>query len=259
MLITSKDNAAVKALKKLLSTPKRSDERIVLEGIHVCQAFLAQGGRPFKVWVAESSQMNLEIAELLMTLQTERVAVNRLPDAIFRELSILEQGASIIFEVVRPTETAWLTEGNAILLDGVQDPGNMGSILRSAAAAGVRHVYLNSTCVNPFSPKVLRAAVGAHFSLHIVEHVNLIELMGYLRQHGTQTIATSSYAASNLYDLNLNQAVAWLMGNEGAGVAQALIEAADMRAYIPMRHGESLNVAAAAAVCLFEMQRQQRH
>lgn len=258
MLITSKDNTAVKALKKLLTSPKRGDEHMVIEGIHACQAFLAHGNAPVRVWVSESAQMNHEIAPILAHARTLGVQVNVLPDALFRDVSILEQGVSLLFEVPRPSARAFADSGNALILDGVQDPGNMGSILRSAAAAGVQYVYLNSACANPFAPKVLRAAVGAHFSLNVVEQVDVLALCVHLKQHGIQTIATSSYAASNLYDLNLNHPIAWVLGNEGAGIAQALIEASEARAYIPMRSGESLNVAAAAAVCLFEMQRQQR-
>ena len=257
MLITSKDNSAVKALKKLLTSPKRSDARMVIEGIHACETFLAHQ-KPVLVWVGESAQMHVEITPLLAQVRAARITVHVLPDALFRELSTLEQGVSLLFEVERPVCTGFFDAGNAVILDGVQDPGNMGSILRSAAAAGVQAVYLSPSCANPFAPKVLRAAVGAHCSLTIFEHVDMLDLFEHLRTAGIQTIATSSYVANDVYDLNLNRPVAWVFGNEGIGIAQTLIEAAEARAYIPMRSGESLNVAAAAAVCLFEMQRQQR-
>ncbi|AXF86264.1 23S rRNA (guanosine-2'-O-)-methyltransferase RlmB [Ephemeroptericola cinctiostellae] len=257
MLITSKDNPAVKALKKLLTSPKRSDARMVIEGIHACETFLAHQN-PILVWVAESAQMHVEITPLLAQMRAARITVHMLPDALFRDLSTLEQGVSLLFEVERPVCTGFSDTGNAVILDGVQDPGNMGSILRSAAAAGVRTVYLSSACANPFAPKVLRAAVGAHCSLSIFEQVNMTALFVHLQTAGIQTIATSSYVANDLYDLDLNRPVAWVFGNEGTGITQTLIEAAEARAYIPMSSGESLNVAAAAAVCLFEMHRQQR-
>ncbi len=257
MLITSKDNPAVKALKKLLTSPKRSDARMVIEGIHACETFLAHQN-PILVWVAESAQMHVEITPLLAQMRAARITVHVLPDALFRDLSTLEQGVSLLFEVERPVCMGFADTGNAVILDGVQDPGNMGSILRSAAAAGVHTVYLSSACANPFAPKVLRAAVGAHCSLAIFEHVDMGALFVHLQTVGIQTIATSSYVANDLYDLDLNHPVAWVFGNEGTGIAQTWIEAAEARAYIPMSSGESLNVAAAAAVCLFEMRRQQR-
>lgn len=258
MLITSKDNPSVKALKKLLVSPKKADVRMVIEGIHACQAFLAQNKQPLLVWVAESAQSNHEVQTLLQQTHTLQVNTHIVSDAIFRDLSTLDQGVSLLFEVERPVVQGFAKTGNAVILDGVQDPGNLGSILRSAAAANVTQVYLSPSCANPFSPKVLRAAVGAHFPLDIVEHVDLAALFEHLQTCGIQTIATSSYVASDLYDLELNRPVAWVFGNEGAGIAQNLIELAAARAYIPMSQGESLNVAAAAAVCLFEMKRQQR-
>lgn len=259
MLITSKDNPSVKALKKLLASPKKSDARMVIEGIHAAQGFLAQNESPLLVWVAESAQSNTEVAEILAQVHALRVTTHTVSDAVFRDMSSLDQGVSLLLEVARPSLEVYADSGNAVILDGVQDPGNLGSILRSAAAADVRHVYLSASCANPFSPKVLRAAVGAHFSLNIFEHVDLSDLFAHMQANGIQTIATSSYVASDLYDLDLNQAVAWVFGNEGAGIAQDLIESAAARAYIPMTQGESLNVAAAAAVCLFEMHRQQHH
>ena len=257
-MITSKDNPAVKALKKRITSPKRSDDIMIIEGVHACQMFLAHGGLPHNVWVAEGSEYEPEVLELSKTAQSNRAVVQVLANAVFRDISTLTQGVSILFEVERPQHAYLAATGNVLMLDGVQDPGNMGSILRSAAAAGVSDVFLNDACANPFSPKVLRAAVGAHFALRIVENVDFIEVFDFLKQQNIAVVATSSHAASDLYDLDLSTKTAWLFGNEGAGVAENWLDIADARAMIPMNEGESLNVAAAAAVCLFEMRRQQR-
>lgn len=255
LLITSKDNPAVKALKRLLTHPHRSDERMVIEGVHAAQAFLAQGGRPLLMWVAESACHSREVQALLLAVQSP---IARVSDALFRDVSVLSQGVSVLLEVARPQNVAASLTGSVVLLDGVQDAGNMGSILRSAAAAGLQEVILNHRCVNPFAPKVLRAAVGAHFSLRIIEVDSLIEIIEIFKKKGVSVLVTSSHALDSVYDVNLAAPVAWLLGNEGAGVSDELMALADVQVRIPMVAGESLNVAAAAAICFFEASRQLR-
>ena len=167
----------------------------------------------------------------------------------------------MIFEVSRPQQFALPTEavtGNVMLLVGIQDPGNMGSIIRSCAAAGLSEIWLSEHCVNPYSAKVLRAGVGAHFGLTIRERIDLRAAVAQLKQAHIHVCATSSHTTQSIYVHDLNRSIAWLMGNEGAGLSEALLAQADARVTIPMALGESLNVAAATAVCLFEMVRQQK-
>ena len=141
-----------------------------------------------------------------------------------------------------------------IMLEDLQDPGNLGSILRSAAAAGVRHVLLSRNAVHAWSPRVLRAGMGAHFLLHIHEQV---DLNAAARAFKGTVIATTGNAPRSLYDVDLRGKVALMFGNEGGGLTPALKAAATMEVSIPMPgKTESLNVAAAAAVCLFERVRQ---
>ena len=166
-MITSKDNSAVKALKKRIAQPRRADERMVIEGVHAAQMYMVHVGKPLVCWVAESACALLEVQTLIAQMPCNVVYVS---DAVFRDMSGLAQGVSLLLEVARPNGAQLPAEiDNIVLLDGLQDAGNMGSILRSAAAAGVRDVVLNAACVNPFSPKVLRASVGAHFALNIIE------------------------------------------------------------------------------------------
>lgn len=256
--ITSKDNPQVKQLKRMLNQPKRSDAWMVIEGIHVCQAFVEHGARPNRVWVSESGLHNPEITTLLERLGVLDTSVYVLSDAVFREISSLDQGVSLALEVARPrhdlADIQSLT--HVVLLDGIQDPGNMGSIIRSAAASGVSHLFLSTQCVNPFSPKVLRAAVGAHVGVQIVESCDLDEVIDLLRTLHIQVIGTSSHTDLSIYQMDLKPATAWLLGNEGAGVSDQLLDKAHALAQIPMMTGESLNVAAAAAVCFFETARQ---
>lgn len=268
MLISSKDNPQVKALKRLIHQPKRTDAMMAVEGVHACQLLLKQpesdNGEILRIkraWVGSSALDNAEVQQLLRMVSARGAVVIELANAVFRDISSLEQGVSLIFEVDRPQWFALPTEvvvGNVVLLEGIQDPGNMGSIIRSCAAAGVKEVWLSEHCVNPYSAKVLRAGVGAHFGMMIRERIDLQAAVALLKQANIHVCATSSHTTQSIDEYDLNRPVAWLMGNEGAGLSEALLAQADVHVTIPMALGESLNVAAATAVCLFEMARQQR-
>jgi TrmH family RNA methyltransferase len=144
-----------------------------------------------------------------------------------------------------------------LLIDGVQDPGNVGSMLRSAAAAGVTDVLLSSPSAFAWSPKVLRAGQGAHFRLRLHEDVDLPAWASAYRAAGGHVVATVVAQAGAIFATALTGRLALAIGNEGAGLSAALLAAADRRATIPMPGGfESLNAAAAAAVVLFEAVRQ---
>ena len=157
-----------------------------------------------------------------------------MPDVLFEHVSpvVTPTGILALIDIPHPPPQGRL-EGSCVLLDAIQDAGNLGSILRSAAAAGVQDVLLGAGCAQVWSPRVLRAAMGAHFVLRVHEH-------GWLP--------------------NARGPVAWLFGNEGAGLPSELAALATDSVCIPMPgEAESLNVAAAAAVCLFEEVRQKRH
>jgi TrmH family RNA methyltransferase len=190
-------------------------------------------------------------------VEAARAPVTSLPDALFGALSQVEHGIHLLFlvDTPRPAMPAALTR-SAVLLDGVQDPGNAGSILRSAGAAGIKQVYCSPGTASIWSPKVLRAAMGAHFVLEIFENVDLAELVRTAR---VAVLATSGYASEQIYDVDLSRPVAWLLGHEGQGVSDALLNLATHRVVIPHAGAvESLNVAACAAVCFFEQLRQQQ-
>ncbi|MCG2584098.1 RNA methyltransferase [Massilia sp. TS11] len=251
--ISSRDNAQYKALKQLAtsSQARRKAGQSVLDGVHLCQAWLDLRGQPLECVVSESSLAHPEVAPLLA--RCDKVLM--LPDALYSALSQVEHGVGLLFVVPTPqgAAPAALSE-NAVLLDGVQDPGNLGSILRSAAAAGIRHVYCGPGTAAVWSPKVLRAAMGAHFVLDIVEQVDLAALAAQAR---IPVLATSGYAAQSLYETDLRGPAAWILGHEGQGVSDTLLNAASLRIKVPhLGQVESLNVAACAAVCFFEQMRQ---
>ena len=142
----------------------------------------------------------------------------------------------------------------SLLLEEIQDPGNLGSILRSAAAAGCDTAFLSPECADAWSPKVLRAAMGGHFALRICERQDLQAVANSF--HGN-LLATSLHAKRSLYDCDLRGKIAFMIGNEGAGLSAKLLKMATQQIAIPMPGKiESLNAAAAAAICLFEAVRQ---
>jgi TrmH family RNA methyltransferase len=255
--ISSRDNAQYKELKLLAtsSQARRKAGRTLLDGVHLCESWLQLRGLPEQCIVSDSGLRNPEIVAIVAKLEAQHAHCLQFPDALYEALSQVEHGVGMMFLVATPEKAVpdALTV-NAVLLDNVQDPGNVGSILRSAAAAGIREVYCSPGTAFCWSPKVLRAAMGAHFVLDIHENVELAPLLAYAR---IATLATSGYAKQVLYEVDLKRPVAWIFGHEGQGVSDQLLSLAKQQVVIPhLGKVESLNVAACAAVCFFEQVRQ---
>lgn len=255
--ISSRDNPFFKELHKLASSARqrRRAGQTLLDGAHLLQAYLAAGGKPQHLLVTESALHNDEAAALLHSL-TE-VPLTQLDDGLYAGLSELKTPSGILALINIPDHLATPAQGNfCLLLEDIQDPGNLGSMLRSAAAAGCDAVFLSQGCADAWSPKVLRAGMGGHFSLNIHESVDIPAVAAAF---AGQVLAASLAAKINLYDCDLRGGLAIAVGNEGAGLSASLLAAAGRHITIPMPGNvESLNAAAAAAVCLFEAVRQRR-
>lgn len=252
--ITARDNPTLKSLRVLLADARkqRASGQAVLEGPHLLAAALDHGVMPDLIVVSEGARTDAEVLGLFVRMG--KVETLCLPDQLFRSLSELATPVGILARIAVPPGPASMPDADCLLLDAVQDAGNVGTLLRTAAAAGVRDVLLGHGCAGAWTPRVLRAAQGAHFGLHIHEQV---DLAGFLKSHAGMSVATVARDGESLYAVDLRPPVAWLVGNEGQGVSPALIDAAARHVAIPMAPGsESLNVAAAAAICLFEMRRQ---
>jgi TrmH family RNA methyltransferase len=251
--IASAANPLYADLKRQTADPRlrRKDGIAILDGAHLLGTVLDAGLTPDLVAVAESRTETAEIAGLLARLPERAVMI--LPDALSNALSTVETPTGLIARIAIPTPLQ--TTGAAILLDGVQDPGNVGSMLRTAAAAGLKAAYLSAGCAEAWSPKALRAGMGAQFALAIHEHADLAAI---ITGNPARVLATDLQATRSLYDVALPADCHFLFGNEGAGLDPALAQAAGLSVRIPMPgSAESLNVAASAAVCLFEWVRQQ--
>jgi TrmH family RNA methyltransferase len=179
-----------------------------------------------------------------------------LDSTLFKSLSELPSPTGVMALVSIPDSKAMRHNGLCLLLDGVQDPGNVGSILRTAAAAGVDQVLLSDHCADLWSPKVLRAGMGAHFVLNLVERADLLQ---FADGFNGAIAALMLDDAKDLYAAPLTGDLALIMGSEGQGVSADMAALATLRLTIPMQPGiESLNVGAAAAICLYERVRQSR-
>lgn len=253
--ITSRENPFFKDLKKLASSTRQRHKvrQVLLDGVHLVQAYLdAVGAPPLQVLVNTSAARNREIAALL---ERAGAPVTQLDDSLFAELTELKTPTGILALIETPHAVFGAGSRFALLLEDIQDPGNLGSMIRSAAAAGCDAVFLSQGCADAWSPRVLRAGMGGHFVLSLHEAASLVAVAAAF---GGNVYAASLKARKSLYDCDLRESLAFAIGNEGAGLSQALVEAS--RAItIPMPGKvESLNAAAAAAVCLFEANRQRR-
>lgn len=264
-VITSRGNPLLKRLRQLLTHPAayRSEGEICIEGEHLCAAYRARGGRPRIAVFAESAWQHRPLRDLASGAQQ----VQLVADSVLSQVSALPSPAGVVFVAALPPEGMPDPHAPAVLLDRLQDPGNVGSILRTASALGVRQVWATPGTAALWSPKVLRAGMGAHFALKLCEAVD-VDAIPAAGAHFAGTavdsvsapavwVATSSHAGAVLGRVTLPDPCVWVLGHEGQGVSPALLERCRLTVRIPQPGGEeSLNVAAAAAICLFEAARQ---
>jgi TrmH family RNA methyltransferase len=255
-LIQSRAHSLFKELVKLSgsSRQRKKSGQTLLDGAHLLAAYLDSGCRPQHILLNAAALRDEEIVALLA--RVPGVPIIRLDDKLFAELSELKTPSGILALIDFPQLDAPQVQGGfALLLEDIQDPGNLGSMLRSAAAAGCDTVFLSVGCADAWSPKVLRAGMGGHFVLDIHESADLLAVASKFQG---RVYAAALSANEILYDCDLRGGIAFAIGNEGAGLSPALL-GASQPVTIPMPgRVESLNAAAAAAVCLFEAVRQRR-
>jgi len=250
--ITSRDNSLFKQLKKLADNARerRKHNETLLDGPHLLTAYIERFGMPKLLVTAEGESTN-EVVGLLQALAD--VPTVMFTTLMFAELSPVATPTGILALVDIPQQPVPEQPDFLLMLEDIQDPGNLGSMLRSAAAAGVEVVYLSLGCADAWSPKALRGGQGAQFILPIVERADLENVT---RGFAGQTLATTLMGES-LYEMDLQPPTAFMIGNEGTGLSETLIKAASRQVSIPMAgQVESLNAAAATAICLFERSRQ---
>jgi len=250
--ISSRDNPLLMRLRKLLADPAayRKLGVVWVEGEHLCSSYVHRGLVVHQAVITEAAWELPALRQLVG--EADSVAV--VPTALMAGLSALESPASVGFVVPWPGAGELQADAPSVVLDRLQDAGNVGTILRSAAAFGFTQVLALKGTAALWSSKVLRAGMGAHFGLHLVEGLDDEALAAFR----LPLLATSSHAAQALHEVALPWPCAWVMGHEGQGVSAALMSRCAQSLRIPQPGGEeSLNVAAALAVCCYESARQQ--
>jgi RNA methyltransferase, TrmH family len=250
--ITSRDNAVFKQLKKLADNKR---ERIragqtLLDGVHLIDSYWKTFGEPELLIIPEgkSSQEAVDLMQQLGDVNTTMFTT-----LMFAELTPVANSSGIMALVNLPKLDVPNTVNFALVLEDIQDPGNLGSMLRTALGAGVDLVYLSKGCTDAWSPKCLRGGQGAQFYLPVVEGVDVVDILSDFKGASYAT----TLAGNSLYSYDLRQPTAFVIGNEGAGLSRKVINAANHQVSIPMHEKlESLNAAAAAAICMFERKRQ---
>jgi len=251
-VLRSRTNERVQRWRRLVrdARARRAERRIVLEGEHLAEALLASGGRPRAAVVREGREQDPRMAALLDRLGCP---VFLAAPGVLAALAEARSPAALLVEADMPEAAGPQRSAPAarsLLLDGVQDPGNVGAILRSAAAFGVETVYFGRGCADAWSAKSLRAAAGAHFALRLALVPNPVAVLE--RFHGA-VIAAIAHGGISLGDAQWCEPVLWLFGAEGKGLDAELVRRATLCVSVPTNgRVESLNVAAAATLCLYE-------
>ncbi len=247
-LITSKDNPRLKTIRRLAqdSQAYRKLDFVWMEGDHLCRAALARGVKPELAIFAESIWPASEFEWAQCAAEVWVV-----PDHLFEGLSALESPTKMGFLLTLPKPAALDPHAATVVLDRLQDAGNVGAILRSASAFGFKQVVAIKGTAGIWSPKVLRAGMGAHFGLNLIESASADDLQAMK----LPLLGTDVHEGPFLHELvrqgKLQQKCAWVLGHEGQGVSPELMARVDQKVRIAQPGGEeSLNVAMAAAICL---------
>lgn len=255
-IIKSKDNFLIKEVKKLKDKKHRIEKNeFLIEGFRFVSEALQSDFLVPLVFISENSQDKWKSFQMEDKLQ-KNTKTYYVTDSILKSISNTDNPQGVV-AVVNNMELETKNElGFYILADKIQDPGNMGTIIRTAHAAGALGVIITKGTVDIYNEKTLRSTMGSIFHLPIIQDDDLNKVK-FLRDNGFKLIVSSLDTELNFYDVNLKKKVIITVGNEGNGVSKEIQEASDIRVKIPMLgNAESLNVAVAASIMMFEAVRQ---
>lgn len=251
--IRSRDNPRIKHWSRLIADTRTRRElgQAMVEGIHLVEDCLGRGVELECVLVSEEARERGEISRLLSKVA---VAAYSVPQALMGRVLDVESPSGIAAVIRIPGAAGNLEEvRSAVYLDGVQDPGNVGTIIRTAAAFGVDSVVLGPGCADPWSPKVLRSGMGGHFHLDVLQTE---DLPAAIVRFGGTVLGTVADGGTNLSECTFHSRTGWVFGNEGSGISPRVEKCCSGKVSIPMTgETESLNVAACVAICLYEQSR----
>lgn len=256
-VVTSDKNQTVKLAKALLAQARlrKKLSQTILEGIHLLDAALRSDYKLSQVLLAESAHSHPEVQQVISRLPTS-TPILIVSDALYTSIRSLGTGIDIMAIISIPVLTLPEINDDCLILNEVQDSGNLGTLIRTAAAVGINTILCTTGTAQSWSPKTLRAGMGAQFALTIYEGLTIDAVLDKVK---LPLLATSSHTDTLIYHYDLQAPVAWIMGHEGQGVCDELMQSATPIA-LPQPNGqESLNVAIAGSLCLYETLRQRRY
>ena len=248
MIITSKDNEIIKNIKKLKEKKYRLDSYIV-EGIKMVKEAINENQEIALIAIREDFKIDFD---------TKNIKTVTISNKIFNDISDVKTPQGILAVIKKNQNNQIETNSNYILaLDSLQDPGTMGTIIRTADSANINQIIINKTTVDPYSPKVIRSTMGAIYRTNIIEVEDLKTTLKEIQSKGFQIITTDLKATQSIYDINYNNKTVVVIGNEANGVSQEILQTADKKVIIPMLgKTESLNASIAASIMIYEYVRQ---
>jgi TrmH family RNA methyltransferase len=259
-IIRSRSNAVVRRFRALKE--RAAGDLALLEGTKLVEEALAAGATITEVAASPRAGRTPRGRALMEALEARRVPVRLMDEDVLASVSEAETSQGLVALSRRPAfaeETMLAGQPLVLVAVGIQNPGNVGALLRAAEAAGATGAYLAEGCADPFSWKALRGSMGSAFRLPHLRRVGARETLERLKGRGVATVAAVASAGKPYDEVDLARPVAIVVGNEGAGLDEDVVAAASARVAIPMHGGvESLNVAVAAGILLFEAARQRR-
>lgn len=248
MIITSKDNEIIKNIKKLKEKKYRLDSYIV-EGIKMVKEAINENQEIALIAIREDFKIDFD---------TKKIKIVTISNKIFNDISDVKTPQGILAVIKKNQNNQIETNQEYILaLDSLQDPGNMGTIIRTADSANINQIIINKTTVDPYSPKVIRSTMGAIYRTNIIEVEDLKATLKEMKLKGFQIITTDLKVTQSIYDINYNNKTVVVIGNEANGVSQEILQTADKKVIIPMLgKTESLNASIAASIMIYEYVRQ---
>lgn len=246
--IESTQNALVKHWKKLVQNRRERDKsnEFVIEGLHLVEEALKNKGILLNI-------MKREDIELPETWEVEHVVITEISHAVAKEIAETEQSQGIYAHCRQLTqeEKVYNDWTQLLFIDAVQDPGNVGTMIRTADAAGIDAVIIGKGTVDPYNPKTVRSAQGSHFNIPIVRG-DLVEWIQRAKENNVQVIGTSLDESVHYEETNPQGKFALVMGNEGSGLSAEILARTDTNVRIPLLgKAESLNVAVATGILLY--------
>jgi TrmH family RNA methyltransferase len=257
-VISSKDNELIKHIKKLKDKKYRNESNeYIIEGIKLIEEAVREGANIKKIIICESTTKTYEMPTNI-TLEIARYECIYVTEKVFNSITQVTnpQGIMAIVEKQSVQKEIDFTQDIIVILDDVQDPGNLGTILRTVDSIGLNQIIVSQGTADSFNPKVVRSTMGAIFRINIIESENMIETIKTIKKHHYKLMVTSLQTDNSIYDIRFNKKII-VIGNEANGVSKEIQELADEKAKIPMLgKTESLNASVATGVVLYEYVRQ---